>query len=206
MSEGKPVVCFDIGGVLVQIRHTWDAAVTAVGMKINDRMKVPLNDAHALLEYQDGALTDAQYGERLAEWLNSTPEEALEVHAAILDQDYPGALDLVKTLQGKGVFTCCFSNTNAHHWARLSSPEFHPAVAGLDALFASHELRLAKPLHSAFETVESKMPPHSQVVFFDDTLENVEAANECGWNAYQVDPQADPIAQMHRTLAALGVI
>lgn len=190
----------------MQIRHTWDAAITAVGMVADERFKIPLNDSQALLEYQEGELTDSEFGAQLGSWFGITPDQAIEVHLAILGKDYPGAATLIRDLKENDVFTCCFSNTNSLHWSRLISPDHHPALALLDAKFASHELHQAKPLHSAYQAVEARFPPHHQVIFFDDTAVNVEAAKECGWNAYRVNPLGDPVAELKNILRELRVL
>jgi FMN phosphatase YigB (HAD superfamily) len=206
----KPVVCFDIGGVLVQIRHTWDAVLAALEFDIQNRHRLHLNDAPDFLRYQDGEISDQVYRSKLAEWLALSPEQAVQAHLAILKEDYPGAFELVKELQDHKIHTSCFSNTNAFHWERLCSAEFHPAVATLDAKFASHLLNLAKPLPEAFKAVESQLPPHSRLIFFDDTQVNVTAANECGWTAFLIDahapPPNDPVSQMRSHLADLQIL
>jgi FMN phosphatase YigB (HAD superfamily) len=147
-----------------------------------------------------------EYLDRLTAWLATDRDGAERVHQAILQDDYPGALALVEELQGLGLFTCCFSNTNGLHWPTLSSPIHHPAVGNLNRRFTSHELRKAKPEPESYQEVESGMPPHGTVVFFDDGLENVIGASDAGWQAFRIDPHDDPVNQMRTTLKGLAVL
>lgn len=203
----ETVVCFDIGGVLVQICHTWEDACRSAGVG-SPPPGGPhgLNDFEPMLLYQAGHMEAETYLHRLADWLGTDRDGAERVHQAILCGDYPGALALVEELKGLGVFTCCFSNTNALHWPILSSPVYHPAVGNLDERFASHELKMAKPDVEAYRFVESRMPAHGTVVFFEDGLDNVIGAAEAGWQAFRIDPSDDPVAQARTTLRGLGLL
>ena len=69
---------------------------------------------------------------------------------------------------------------------------FPRAVALFERVFVSSELGLRKPELAAFEAVstETNIKP-AGTVFFDDTLENVEAAQEAGFQAVHVQTPAD---------------
>lgn len=201
------LVVFDIGGVLVQIRHTWDEV-------LNDLGEAPLArtapwrqaDYDPLSAYQDGSLDEDAYLLQLGGDLGLTPEAAREAHAAILGQDYVGALGLVEDLKAAGVRTACLSNTNALHWVALTDPNRHPTLAALDRRFASFEIRVNKPLPGSFRVVEAAFPDAERRFFFDDLVDNVIAARNLGWEAHHVDPDANPPAQMRRILEEAGVL
>src|SRR5436305_476793 len=95
-SESLPVVCFDLGGVLAQICHSWDDACKRAGAG-----NVPPNGPHGLnsfaplLRYQSGELAQECFLLELGAWLGIGIEDAKKVHGAILIDDYPGALQLV---------------------------------------------------------------------------------------------------------------
>jgi len=202
------VVCFDIGGVLVRIRHTWNHAAEAAGLAAqlgNGTRR--LNDSPDLIAYQAGEIELNEYSKRLGAWLGLGPEDAVRVHNQILIEDYPGAYDLVQQLKSKGVWTCCFSNTNGLHWTVLTDPAHFPAVASLDKKIASHELLAAKPDPAAFRQVETMFPfKADRIVFFDDTLENIYGAAEAGWEAFRLDPDADPVAEATEILTNMGIL
>jgi FMN phosphatase YigB (HAD superfamily) len=128
--------------------------------------------------------------------------------------EYPGALGLVQELNRlPGVTTACLSNTNAAHWRRLANEDgraAYPSVLELRQRLASHLLGCAKPdaqiyarAQAAFFGDQGGTP--EQIVFFDDLLENVEAARAQGWTAFQVDHEGDTVRQMRTHLAHAGL-
>ena len=73
--------------------------------------------------------------------------------------------------------------------------------------FASHLLRLRKPDQAIYAHVESATGSSpEQIVFFDDMLENVQAAGQRGWHASQILADRDPIVQVREHLPRLGVL
>ena len=72
---------------------------------------------------------------------------------------------------------------------------------------ASHLVGLRKPAKAMYEYVEraAGLAP-SGILFFDDVVENVEAARRRGWRAYRIDPAPDdPIPQVRTILRECGI-
>ncbi len=197
------IVCFDLGGVLLQIRHTWDEICEHLGVPGPPNGPHPLNGFSAFREYQAGSIDAATYLQSLSGWFGGSVEEAEAIHGAILVADYPGAFELVGELEREGIFTCCFSNTNDLHWPVLCDPVRHPAIGALRRRIASHEIGLAKPDPASYRAVEKLTPAGAEIVFFDDSAENVAAANREGWTAFRVDPSKDPVRQVRSALEGL---
>jgi FMN phosphatase YigB (HAD superfamily) len=215
------MVCFDLGGVLVDICHDADDAYRAAGVDLRMVPSSPAIDARLrdlLSRLGTGDIS-------LDEWAESTshsgggtytPGELIRVHHAILRDERPGALALVNELHEACVVTACLSNTTEAHWTRLvhrdangpleGAPEY-PAVARLMHQFASQRLRVAKPEAAIYAHFERLTGTHgSDVVFFDDRPENVAAALDRGWRAERIDPDGDTVAQMRMRLRAEGLI
>jgi len=101
-----------------------------------------------------------------------------------VEPPYPGTMAVLADLKTRFT-TACLSNTNALHWDHINShiqshTTFHHA-------FASHLINVAKPaLESYLIPVERMGVPAEQVWFFDDTMENIEAAREAGLRATHV--------------------
>lgn len=209
-------VCFDLGGVVVRICHSFVEAVQAA--------KLPLIDAAPLLEpdsiarrrdaiwaHQVGEFDFAEYCERMSHATGGLYDAAQvrSLHAAWLIEEYPGVLELVSELDRLGhVRLACLSNTNDGHWDQMqSAPHLFPTLARLHVRLASHLLRLAKPdpaiYRAACATFECSP---AEVLFFDDLPENIEAARAAGWNAERIDPSGDTAAQMRRHLSSHGVL
>lgn len=201
------LVVFDIGGVLVRIRHTWDDILDALGEAPLARTSSWRHaDYDALTAYQDGTMGEDAYLEQVGGDLGLTPERAREAHAAMLEGDYLGAAALVEALNAAGVKTACLSNTNAMHWVTLNNPGHHPSLTALDRRFASFEIGVNKPLPGAFRAVESAFPGIDRKIFFDDNVGNVAAAIDLGWEAHRIDPDGDPPAQMRQILEESGIL
>ncbi len=201
------LVVFDIGGVLVEIRHTWDDVLSDLGEPALARSAPWRHADYApLTAYQDDSMSEADYLTQVGQDLGLSTERAKDAHAAMLGHDYPGARALIEDLKAAGVQTACLSNTNALHWETLIDAVRFPAIAALDERFASFAIRVNKPLPGAFEAVAAAFPNAERRIFFDDMPANVEAANRFGWEAFRIDPEADPPAQMRAVLVRLGVL
>lgn len=209
MSQPK-IVCFDLGGVLCKIRHTWAEAIRAAGVSCS-KMPDPgfrLNDLTALHGYQDGSITLDRYLEALvAEFGLASTEDALAVHQGILDQVYPGTEDLIADLRAVGLRVGCMSNNNAAHWERFLSEDHFPAIADLEVQIGSHFVGSSKPdgkIYDAFEQASGCRG--SEIVFFDDTAENIGPAQDRGWHAFHVDANGDTPSRMRADLFSLGIL
>lgn len=97
---------------------------------------------------------------------------------------YPEAQELLIQLKSE-YRIACLSNTNAFHIRHLKeiSNELHL----FDHCFFSHEIGHIKPDPQAFQHVTKmlSMPPEN-ILFLDDSIDNVNAAIQCGMQAEQV--------------------
>ena len=201
------LVVFDIGGVLIRLRHTWDDILAFLEEPPLDREK-PWRQADysPLSAYQDGSMPEEAYVAQVAQDLRLAPERAREAHAAMLGTEYPGTEELIADLIDAGVRTACLSNTNALHWESLNDPSLYPGIGSLSKRFASFEIRVNKPLPEAFRAVEAAFPGVERRILFDDLPDNVEGAKAAGWEAHRIDPDGDPPAQMRAILIASGIL
>lgn len=191
---------FDLGGVLVEINHTWREAARQAGVAC--AAPGGLLECQALLDYQAGRIDEPEYYVRLAQYLGSSRNEAEAVHEAILVGPYPGTYEIVDALDSAGVHTGVLSNTNAPHWHAMTRTGRFPNVERARTRLASHEARLEKPdprIYRAWEALAG-VPPEA-VLFFDDAPANVQAAHACGWDAVLVSPDVPPAGQIEAALA-----
>jgi glucose-1-phosphatase len=178
-------VCFDLGGVLVEIAHTWEEALDAADIPHSLPGGTPLVAAPLFVEYQAGEVNEAEYLRALAGYLGlAEVGNALTAHDAILLREGPWVLEAVRRLNASGIVTGCLSNTNALHWAELNRPERFPGLAELQVRLASHEIGANKPDEAAYRAFEAAVGFHGrEIAFFDDHPGNVAAARELGWQA-----------------------
>jgi glucose-1-phosphatase len=215
------LVCFDLGGVLIRIAHHFDEGCVQAGLKLR-----PLPKDHATVSARrrltellgTGQIEEGQWAERVSELLKGlyTPAELLQIHHAFSRGEYSGASELIHELHERGLATACLSNTNHAHWRRLvhhdgiqelaGLPEF-PCVLALRHRHASHLFGLAKPDPRIYERFEAALGLSGpQILFFDDLIENVEAARARGWRAERIEPRVETVPQIRRLLRQYGVL
>lgn len=199
---------FDIGGVLAKISRTWAAAVEHAGLVSHAPESVlgPINDYEPLNQYQAGELLLEQYLPILATDLGLSLEEARRAHDHILREPYAGTGELIAALHQRRVATGCLSNTNDTHWEVLTGPRF-PNIASLEHKHASHLLGVNKPDERIFRAFEEATGfDREAVVFFEDTLANIEGARAAGWDTVAIDPHSETAAQIESALRDRNIL
>ncbi len=200
------LVVFDLGRVLVRICQDWDHAAETAGLSGRIPVLDPISRA-VLIELsvlcEVGAITHDIFCSRVGHLFNVDPKDISRISEAYLVGASAGALSLLTDLKSSGLKIACISNTNAHHWGIMNRPDSEIAqlLKQIDYPVASHEVKLRKPDDAIFEHV-MKLAGVSpdQILFFDDTLENIVTAESLGWEAVIVNDWDDPIAEIRAYL------
>ena len=187
MRSGR-VILFDLGGVLVE--NAGEQGLSSMLPHQLGRHEIWTRwlASDAVRRFERGEIAPEVFAARfIEEWgLALEPAAFMESFAAWPRGLFDGAAALVRNLRAQHR-VACLSNTNALHWARL--PEL-PEL--FDSIFASHLTGLLKPDAEAFEHVLRELDVRADAVwFFDDLLQNVEAARKVGIRAVQVRTFAD---------------
>ena len=137
----------------------------------------------------------------LPEWrLALDPRAFLALFRAWNRGPFEGALDLLDRLRPHYTLAC-LSNTNAVHWEDIL--DGHGLRPCFDRHYASHLLGMAKPDPEVYGFVAEDLGrAAAEIVFFDDSLENVAGAQDLGMKAYRVEG----LAELSRRLDALGLL
>lgn len=186
MAEPQALV-FDVGNVLIGVdfglaAKSWGEATGVSPALLLSRFVLgPAYEAH-----ERGEMDWSSYGEAICEalHLDLSREALLTGWNAIFTGPMPGIETLLKELPTT-LPRYAFSNTNAvhqdyfmTHWAHLFD--------GFQAVFCSHEMGMRKPEAGSFTHVVTTIGvPARAVVFFDDSVTNVDAARRAGWSAYR---------------------
>ncbi|MCC6283729.1 MAG: HAD-IA family hydrolase [Phycisphaerales bacterium] len=209
------LVCFDWGGVILRICRSWKEACARAGLVYHAELEEPGRTAarRELSEaYQVGRVGGEAFFRAMAETTEGrySATDVQRVHDAWLIEEYPGVDPVLKRLRAAGVVTGLLSNTNERHWAR-QRPGMHGqrafgAVLNLTHRHASHIMGLAKPSREIYERFASEVGVRpGRVLFFDDLVDNVEAARGAGWRAERIDPDGDTASQIEAALQRYGV-
>ncbi len=205
------VLCVDLGGVVVRICRSWREGCAAANVEVRalwgESDDASLAQRHdAVDRYQRGLTThDAFLDELVAISQGAYSRDEIDrVHTGWILGDYPGIVELFARVRARGIALACLSNTNDAHWRQMRATS--AAFGAIEMRHASHLLALNKPddaIYAAFEQATG-FAPH-EILFADDLIENVRAAEARGWTAIHIDHARDPAAQIEAALTALRV-
>lgn len=200
------LVVFDIGGVMIQICHSWSEAMETAGISGGIPDPDRLSQSPFLDDYQDGSISVEEYFRILGGHCGISPEQAREVHLSILRAEYPNLIPIVLGLKAAGIQTACLSNTADLHWQDMHRESKFPAFALLDFRFASHILKANKPAIEAYRAVEDAVGVRSsEVLFFEDTPRNIQGAQDAGWDVVPMVAADDAATQIQAALKARSI-
>jgi HAD superfamily hydrolase (TIGR01509 family) len=196
------VLLFDVGGVLVKLSGV-ETMLGWLGNRIttDELWRMWLQSA-SVRKFETGQIDAGEFSVGvIAEFgLAVEPRRFLESFISWPTALYPGTLEMLARIP-PSYRRALLSNSNALHWPRVLGdmglgPVFHWH-------FVSHLTGRIKPDAEAFEhAVTSLGCLPDQVLFFDDNLLNVEAAQKFGMHAIRVCG----VAEAERALINLGFI
>jgi FMN phosphatase YigB (HAD superfamily) len=208
VTTAPKILVFDIGGVLVRIHHNIASALESTGW---GGERIELKDLGAFNEvnraYQAGKLSLSELTTHIGGQLDGKVDDdvLLELHDAILREEYLGALSVVQDVRAQGIEAAVLSNTCSRHWEVLSQL---PAVSDAcrEHCFLSFEMGVVKPDDPIYERVEHALGLlPSEIGFVDDSEVNVQAAVSRGWNAALVPSAREGCDGLRSAIRELGV-
>ena len=191
---------FDLGGVVMDIDFNralahWQpmSRLSLADLKAAFTFDLPYQ------RHERGEISAAEYFEHLALHLQLDNDlvRIAEGWNSIFINEITETLHMIEAVRAK--LPCyAFTNTNAAHQAAWTAR--FPAVArAFERVFVSSEIGHRKPDRSAFEFVAQSIGvPVGSILFFDDTLANVEGALAAGLAAVHVRGPADVKAALQR--------
>jgi putative hydrolase of the HAD superfamily len=213
MTTPPPLICFDLGRVLVRICESWAEAFAHAGLsgpppdpKDPAARRAISARVHA---FETGTISADEFADAVGALLEQPSAVIHRILDSWLRGPTPGATALLDDLRARGHRIACLSNTNARHWALMSRWDGTENLLWprIDLRLASHELGLRKPDDAIYAALEktARVAP-ADIVFFDDLAENVAAARARGWRAVEVPVCPDPVAAMRSWLAENGFL
>lgn len=215
-SESVRLVCFDWGGVILGHHRSWAEGCAAAGLPVHPETDTPECQQRRRVvssRFQLGEIDSKTFFLLLREATNHlySTEELERIHLAWLKSEYPGIGAIINRLNTtRGIETALLSNTNEAHWDRHLprdgvEAEF-PTIGMLTYRLASHLVGYAKPDERIYIALENTTGHQgSDILFFDDLPDNVEAAKKRGWRAELIDHTGDTAAQIESHLRRHGV-
>lgn len=179
---------FDLGGVVIDIDfgrvlRAWAARAGCDPALLRERFTVD----EAYLQHERGELPASGYfaAVRRSLGLDLSDEEFIAGWNDIYLGPVAGVPEMLTTA-ARHYPLFAFSNTNPTH-QRVWSTQFASELASFRSVFTSSEIGLRKPDLAAFTAVaeQAGFAPRN-IVFFDDTAENVTGARAAGLQAVLV--------------------
>ena len=189
------VLLLDLGGVVLGINFRrvftyWAEAAGVDEAVFYDHWR--LDDAYKAQE--TGDLDFADYTAHLSKTLRVSMSDAQwrDGWNALWTARYDDVAALFPTLKQR-FRLCAFSNTNAAH-AESFLQRYPHIFQHFEKLYLSHEVGCRKPAPESFLSVCKLMQcPPSEVIFLDDTKENVAGAKAAGLTAYLTRSQSEVV-------------
>jgi len=187
------VILFDLGNVVIEIDFS---RVISEWQKFSGKNNIEVTKDSILgrtnEKYERGEISTAQFIESLKKELDLdiTDEEVLEGWNKIFVGENLGIRDNIDRLVLKYPLYI-FSNTSISH-AEFWRNEYSELLKHFQKIFTSFELGMRKPEKESFLEVCSQIDVlPEKILFFDDTEENIVAANDLGMHAVKVDSIQD---------------
>ena len=184
---------FDLGGVVIEIDFArvlkrWEP----ISKLSFTELKATFHFDTAYERHERGEIEAAEYFAHLRDFLqlDASDDEIAAGWNAVFVADLPEVLAAIA--QARAELPCyAFTNTNPTHLAAWKAG-FPAAFNGFDKYFISSDLGVRKPERRAFDAITADIGvAHEQILFFDDTLENITGAREAGLQAVYVQSPED---------------
>ncbi|MBD2783779.1 glucose-1-phosphatase [Xenorhabdus sp. DI] len=180
---------FDLGNVIIDIDFK---RVLAVWSNLSGTPLATLTAKFSLGEtvkkHECGQISDTEFAEKLCDEMEIALsfEQFAEGWNAIFMGIRQDVIELMNQLRAQGHRVVVLSNTNRLHFDYWSV--HYPEIAtATDFLYLSQDVGMRKPNPDIFNTVlAAEGVTADQAIFFDDLLENVEAAKNLNINAIHV--------------------
>ena len=201
MTKIKAII-FDLGGVLIDFSGMTDIRSMMRKDPGLDAIRPRWITCPTISAFERGEISSDIFASEFSQtWdLQIEPDDFISVFKSWIKGTLPGTEQLLVSLRPHYTLAC-LSNTNPLHWSQM----MHDIglYSQLDQHFASHTLGRMKPDPNVFADVCAEMGfAPSEVVFFDDGVENIEGAKQAGLSAYQVQSPGD----ITMKLKALGLM
>lgn len=179
-------IVFDLGGVVINVDfNNFFSALPAVATERVLAHRAQIVQMFSQYENRSGGMLPDELFRDLRELLALPLEDQQIISAinAILGEEKQDVCGAIKKL-AQNYQIACLSNTNHIHWEALTTR--YQVFRFFRIQMASQLLGYSKPDQRIYQkAVEELSTVPERILFFDDKLENVEAAQRSGWNARQ---------------------
>ena len=182
-------VLFDVGGVLIELNGLPSIAKLLDSDQSLDDIYKYWMSAPSVIGHETGQITSEEFSLEVVKDLNldMSPAAFMENFATWIVGTFPDTFTLLDDIP-QHIKVAALSNTSPAHWVEVEKTGLTDKI---EHLFLSHEIGHLKPHYPSFQAaVDGLNLPAEEIIFFDDNMQNVHAANEFGLKAHQaLNPQ-----------------
>ena len=175
-------IVFDLGGVVINVNFkNFFSALPLEYHAVVDGHQETLTRLFQAYELRSGEQLPGQVYDQIRGLINApitNKQLEIAINAMLGDpiQEVCHAIELLS----KNYSIACLSNTNHIHWDYLLGN--YPIMKTFQVQIASHLVGASKPDSKIYKIAQELLQAQAaELLFFDDKLENVEAACELGW-------------------------
>jgi len=182
--NNEKVILFDLGGVLIELGESAFPAHWFESKRNFESLDWFKSETAQLFEL--GLISANEFAKAIKNDLafSASADEICSEFTKWPIGPYEGTFDLLNALKEKYTLAA-LTNTNELHWPRIIGECGIPNYC--EHIFASHILKLAKPDAAIYEYVLAALDVSAEsVIFFDDNVTNVQAAQDLGIQGYLV--------------------
>jgi len=180
----QKIPLLDLGNVVIRVDFTPFCKWVSENTDIHDYEKIlGFHRSSLYYDYEFGNISTEEFINRMGKIFGTqfNPEEFQKYFCAIFPSIVDGMPELLLELEDRGVY--CLSNTNLMHFEYIL--ENFPEIRKFKKLFASHQIHKRKPYPGIYREVAKVLEVQPQeLVFFDDSISNIEGAKKAGLFAH----------------------
>ncbi|MEZ4792050.1 MAG: HAD family phosphatase [Gelidibacter sp.] len=191
-------IIFDFGDVFIDLdkEGAMKNALGLFGLNAFSEEMIAFNGF-----YEQGLISTDEFMEfYLDNFPKLSREDILDAWQSILKKFPKHRLHFIQQLAlEKKYQLILLSNTNELHisWIKENIPFYEDFKTCFDAFYLSHEINLRKPSPDIYQFVLGKHHLRPQeILFIDDTKENIVAASKLGMHTWNIDPAKDDITHL----------
>lgn len=190
MTQNLKWVVFDLGNVLVRLNNPlmYQELARVGGCSQDELDKLITIEAD---DYVTGQVDTEAFCKHIASKLPAKPAttDLCTAFCCQLGEPFTAMEELVAQVSSR-INTACLSNTVPIHWDYAF--QHYPVMKYFLQAMPSHELEAKKPDLEMYQKAERLLNASGEeILFFDDSQDNVEGAQLAGWQAFQFStPQA----------------
>ena len=193
MSHSADALLFDIGNVLYGVDFNlafqrWAGHASCDAALLRGRFAV---DSH-LKRYETGEIGSEEYfaSLRTSLGISLSDEQFLDGWNAIFLDETPDISPVLARAAARLPLYAVSNSNHAHE--QVWSKRYAGTLAHFRKIFVSSKIGVRKPDPAAFQLVVEEIGvPAARIVFFDDSLANIEGALACGLQAVHIRTPAD---------------